>query len=120
YAAEVKMTDRWLGVFLDRFHQLGLERDTVIVLVSDHGFYLGEYGFTGKIAPVPHPPRITTPPIVVDPRPRHAGRESAYRASTHDVGPTVLSMAGVPVPRGMDGVDPSRLFQARPPAPRRC
>ena len=49
YAAEVTMTDRWLGVFLDRLHGCGLERDTVIVLVSDHGFYLGDYGYTGKI-----------------------------------------------------------------------
>ena len=42
YAAEVTMTDRWLGVFLDRLHDLGLERETAIVLVADHGFLLGE------------------------------------------------------------------------------
>jgi arylsulfatase A-like enzyme len=116
YAAEVTMTDRWLGVFLDRFHQLGLDRDTVLVLVSDHGFYLGDYGFTGKIATVLHPPLIRVPLIVVDPRRRHAGRTSTYLASTHDVGPTILSMAGVPVPPGMDGVDLSRFFEgSRPP-----
>ena len=34
YVAEVTMTDRWLGVFLDRFHELKLERDTVVALVS--------------------------------------------------------------------------------------
>ena len=118
YAAEVTMTDRWLGVFLDRFHGLGLERDTVIVLVSDHGFYLGDYGYTGKIATVLHPPLIKTPLIVIDPRRRHAGRKSTYRASTHDVGPTVLSMAGVPVPRGMDGVDLSRFFDGGHPPDR--
>jgi arylsulfatase A-like enzyme len=118
YAAEVTMTDRWLGVFLDRFHELGLERDTVIVLLSDHGFYLGDYGFTGKIATVLHPPLIRVPLIVVDPRRRRAGRTSSYRASTHDVGPTVLSMAGVAVPPGMDGVDLSRLFEGRSPPDR--
>ena len=71
YAAEVTMTDRWLGVFLDRFHELKLERDTVVALVSDHGFYLGDYGYTGKIANVLHPPLIKTPLIVIDPRRRH-------------------------------------------------
>jgi arylsulfatase A-like enzyme len=119
YAAEVTMTDRWLGVFLDRFHELRLDPDTVIVLVSDHGFYLGDYGFTGKIASVLHPPLIKVPLIVIDPRRRHAGRTSSYLASTHDVGPTVLSMAGVPVPRGMDGVDLSRFFEGRRPPRRR-
>jgi arylsulfatase A-like enzyme len=120
YAAEVTMTDRWLGVFLDRFHELGLERDTVMVLVSDHGFYLGDYGFTGKIATVLHPPLIRVPLIVIDPRRRRAGRTSDYRASTHDVGPTVLSMAGVGVPPGMDGVDLSSFFEGGRPRERPC
>ena len=55
YAAEVTMTDRWLGVFLDRLHGLRLERDTVVVLVSDHGIYLGDHGYTGKTAGLLHP-----------------------------------------------------------------
>ena len=49
YAGEVTMTDRWLGHFLDRFHELGLHKNTVIVLLSDHGYLLGERGFTGKV-----------------------------------------------------------------------
>jgi arylsulfatase A-like enzyme len=118
YAAEVTMTDRWLGVFLDRLHGLRLERDTVVVLVSDHGFYLGDYGYTGKTASILHPALIHVPLIVVDPRGRRAGRTSNWFASTHDVGPTVLSMAGVPVPKGMDGVDLSRLFEGRRPPER--
>jgi arylsulfatase A-like enzyme len=118
YAAEVTMTDRWLGVFLDRFHALDLDRETVVALVSDHGFYLGDYGYTGKIATVLHPPLIKTPLIVIDPARRHAGRETSYRAQTHDVGPTLLSMAGVPVPHGMDGVDLSRFFDGKRPAAR--
>ena len=87
------------------------------MLVSDHGFYLGDYGYTGKIANVLHPALIHVPLIVIDPRGRRAGRTTAYPASTHDVGPTILSMAGVPVPSGMDGVDLSRFFEGRrPPA----
>jgi arylsulfatase A-like enzyme len=90
----------------------------VVVLVSDHGFYLGDYGYTGKIATALHPALIKTPLIVIDPRRRRAGRTTGYRASTHDVGPTILSMAGLGVPRGMDGVDLSRLFEGRRPPPR--
>ena len=61
------MTDRWLGVFLDRLHDLRLDRETAIVLVADHGFLLGEYGFTGKISSELHPPLMRVPLVVVHP-----------------------------------------------------
>src|SRR5215211_6915248 len=65
YAAEVTMTDRWLGVMIDQLHGMGLERETVVVLVSDHGYLLGEHGWTGKIASVLHPPLMHVPLVIV-------------------------------------------------------
>ena len=116
HAAEVTMTDRWLGTFLDRLNELGLESETVIVVVADHGIYFGEHGWTGKISTVLHPELIQVPLVVIDPAGREAGTTSAYRASTQDLGPTVLSMAGVPVPEAMQGTDLSVLFEGgRPP-----
>ena len=119
YAAEVTMTDRWLGVFLDRLHELRLERETAIVLVADHGFLLGEHGYTGKKAERLHPELARVPLTVVHPGHRRAGRASDYLASTHDVAPTVLSMAGVRAPRAMTGADLSSVFGGRPPPQRR-
>jgi arylsulfatase A-like enzyme len=119
YAAEVTLTDRWLGVFLDRLHELRLDRDTIVVFVSDHGIYLGDYGLTGKSSVTLHPTLIRVPFAVIDPRGRHAGRTSSWFASTHDIAPTILSMAGVPAPEGMDGVDLSPLFEGRRPRQRR-
>jgi arylsulfatase A-like enzyme len=113
YAAEVTMTDRWLGVFMDRLVELGLDRDTVIVLVADHGILLGDHGFTGKIPIALHPELAQVPLVVVDPDRRLAGRASTYFASTHDIGPTILAMAGLDVPRWMEGVDLSPLFAGR-------
>ncbi|CAN5181714.1 sulfatase [soil metagenome] len=113
YAAELTMTDRWLGTFLDRLHELDLESETAIVLVADHGIYFGERGWTGKISTVLHPELIQVPLVVVDPAGRRAGTTSGYRASTHDVGPTALSMAGVAAPESMQGADLSRLFEGR-------
>jgi arylsulfatase A-like enzyme len=118
YAAEVTLTDRWLGVFLERLHDLRLERDTIIVFVSDHGIYLGDYGLTGKSSVVLHPSLIRVPFVIVDPRGRHAGRTSSWFASTHDNAPTILSMAGLTAPRRMDGVDLSPIFEGRRPPPR--
>jgi arylsulfatase A-like enzyme len=113
YAAEVTMTDLWLGRLLDRLHDLDLERETVIVLVSDHGILLGEHGWTGKVQPGLYPALTRVPFIVVDPRRLHAGRASDFFASTHDIAPTVLSMTDVPAPDAMTGVDLSRAFRGR-------
>ena len=107
------MTDLWLGRLLDRLHDKDLERETVILLVSDHGVLLGEHGWTGKVQAALYPVLINVPFIVVDPARRHAGRKNDFFASTHDVAPTVLSMVDVPAPEAMTGVDLSRAFEGR-------
>ena len=113
YAAEITLTDRWLGMLLDKLHDLRLEDDTVIVLVSDHGILLGEHGWTGKISVALYPALTRVPLIVVDPRRGRRARSSDWFASTHDVAPTILSMAGLRVPERMDGVDLSRPLRGR-------
>jgi len=118
YAAEVTMTDYWLGVFLDRLADRELDRDTLFVLVADHGVFVGEHDFTGKSSEQLYPELIHVPMIVVDPKRRRAGETSTYYASTHDVGPTVLSMAGVQAPEAMNGADLSSLFDGKQPPPR--
>jgi arylsulfatase A-like enzyme len=111
YAAEVTMTDDWMGHFLDRLHDLRLERDTVIALVGDHGILLGEHGWTGKISTALYPALTRVPLVLVHPHRRRAGEGSPWFASTHDVAPTLLSMAGVRTPHRMTGADLSRLFR---------
>jgi arylsulfatase A-like enzyme len=118
YAANVTMTDRWLGTLLDQLHELGLEDDTVVLLLSDHGILIGERGWTGKISGELHPELINVPLLIADPDGRAAGTESGFLASTHDVAPTLLSMAGVEPPPEMDGVDLSPVFRGDP-LPRR-
>ncbi|CAN5548745.1 hypothetical protein BH20ACT19_BH20ACT19_12500 [soil metagenome] len=115
YAAEVTMTDRWLGVFMDRLHDMRLDRNTAVVLCSDHGFLFGERGYTGKKPHELHPALTRVPLTIVHPDRRRAGRTIEGFASTHDVAPTVLSMAGVRAPTRMNGRDLSRAFRGRLP-----
>ena len=109
------MTDRWLGHFMDRFRELGLHKNTVIVLLSDHGYLLGERGFTGKVPSQLHPELAQVPFIVVHPDDRAAGEVSQHFASTHDVGPTVLSMVGIDPPDWMEGTDLSPILEGGAP-----
>jgi arylsulfatase A-like enzyme len=116
YAAEVAMTDHWLGKLLTRLRQLDLQRETVVVLVSDHGIQLGERGWLGKITTQLHPELIQVPLVIADPSGRRAGAQTDYFASTHDLARTLLSMLDVPTPPTMAGVDLSSLFRnAAPP-----
>jgi arylsulfatase A-like enzyme len=118
YAAEVTMTDHWMGVLIDRLHALRLDRETIVVLVSDHGFFLGEHGWTGKISIALHPALIRTPLVIVHPDGRRSGDATDYPAQSHDIAPTILSMAGVRTPRAMNGIDLSKMFRGSRPRDR--
>jgi arylsulfatase A-like enzyme len=110
YGAALTVVDKWLGEFIGRFRELGLHENTALVFVSDHGILLGERGWTGKIAQELHPELIQVPCVIVHPDGKAAGSTSSYFASTQDVAPTLLSMAGVGLPAAMDGEDLSPLF----------
>jgi arylsulfatase A-like enzyme len=119
YGASVTLADAWLHHFLDRFFATDLPHDTVIVLLSDHGIMLGDRGWTGKPALELHPELIQVPFLLRDPSGRMAGQTTPYFVSPHDVGPTLLSMTGMPTPGVMNGVDVSPLLAGGRPRLRR-
>jgi arylsulfatase A-like enzyme len=48
YSGEASMVDRWIGHLLQKITLLGLLDNTLVMIVADHGFYLGEHGYIGK------------------------------------------------------------------------
>jgi arylsulfatase A-like enzyme len=120
YAAEITLIDVWLGRFLDRLANLGLAENTLVVLVSDHGVLLGEYGWVGKRYSEMHEELTHVPLMIRHPQGKAKGRTSQYYASTHDIGPTVLSVLGFEQPAHMNGVDLSPLLDGQRPAKRRA
>jgi arylsulfatase A-like enzyme len=116
----VTQTDRWLGHFMQRFYELGLDENTVILLLSDHGYLLGERGYTGKVPSQLHPELAQVPFVITLPDRRAAGNTSSYFASTHDVGPTLLSLVGLRPPGWMEGVDLSPALEGVEPTQRRA
>ena len=110
------MTDRWLGAFLDRLWTLGLDDSTAIVLVSDHGVFLGERNWTGKGPGKLYPELIHVPLLVREPGGAGAGQSSNWFASTHDVAPTLASLAGIERPSTFEGADLSPVLTGGLPA----
>jgi len=95
--------DRVIGRLQEELVRQGIEHNTVIMFISDNGYFLGERGFAGKW--LMHEPSIRVPLIIYDPRlsPAPGGRVIIEPALNLDLAPTLLEMAGVPVPEKMQG-----------------
>ncbi len=119
YSAEVTMVDTWLGKFLDDLANKGLLDNTLVVLCSDHGVLLGEYGWVGKRYTEVHTELSHVPFAIRHPHGKAKGKASRYWASHHDIGPTVLSALGYEKAHGMNGTDLTRLLDGKQPAQKR-
>ena len=100
YAAEVTMTDYWLGHLIDRLHDLNLERETVIALVADHGISSASTAGPARSRPRSTPALTRVPMIIVHPRPaaRRPARATSPRPTTWR--PRSSRMAGCRRPSG--------------------
>jgi arylsulfatase A-like enzyme len=103
--------DREVARIREQLRRIGADRKTVVIYTADNGFYLGERGLAGKW--LMHEESIRTPMIVCDPRLSNAsrGRRVSRMALNIDVAPTILSLAGVPLPN-VQGRDLTPLLRA--------
>jgi arylsulfatase A-like enzyme len=96
--------DEVVGNLVAQLEAKGLARNTIIIFTGDNGFYLGEHGLAGKW--YGHEESIRVPLIVYDPRNAQLkGKKVEPIALNIDIAPTILRLAGVEVPKGMQGVD---------------
>lgn len=102
YYEKIVGVERSVGKILEMLEKRGLAQNTVIVYLSDHGVHFGEKQLYGKWTPYEASLRI--PFIVYDPRPQAVKKAvRSEMALNIDVAPTLLDLAGVPVPDDMDG-----------------
>jgi arylsulfatase A-like enzyme len=95
--------DMAVGNLVDELKRLGFDDNTVIICTSDHGSFYGEHGFGGKWLMLEE--SIRTPLIICDPRApasRH-GKTCDQMVLNLDVPATVLDLAGIETPVGMQG-----------------
>lgn len=113
YAAEVTMVDAWLGRFLDRARDLGMLKDTLLVVTSDHGHQLGEHGMTGKMPQGLWYELIDVPLLIRAPDGAGAGIKVDSFAQHQDIPLTVLNALGVAPEAALPGVDLLELAAGR-------
>jgi arylsulfatase A-like enzyme len=103
YHALITGIDAAVGMIREALTREGLAANTVIVYTSDNGYSMGAHGFGDKV--LPYEAASKSPLIIFDPRlPRaQAGRVSHALTANVDVAATLLALAGVPAPAGIDG-----------------
>ena len=98
YMAKATMVDHYLGKFLRKIRRLGLEESTAVLLLSDHGAYVGDRGWTHKRPPLYEEiTRVVT--MVRLPDGTGAGKMVRALIQPHDITATLLDLAdAVPLP----------------------
>ncbi|TVQ17060.1 MAG: hypothetical protein EA382_19345 [Spirochaetaceae bacterium] len=105
YFASVMHVDEQVGRLVAALKASGLDRNTWIIVTSDHGEFLGDHHLFHKFMPLEPAARI---PLVVRPPAGsafdRAGSVSDAPVLLTDVMPTILDLASVTPPAGLDGV----------------
>jgi len=118
YDGEITYNDFWFGRMQQDLEALGMLKDTVIVVVSDHGDEFYEHGSVGHGHSV-FEELVATPLLMAGPG-LAAGREVGPDVETIDVLPTLLELAGVPAPAAVQGESLLALVDdpaSQPPRP---
>ncbi|MDJ0852530.1 MAG: sulfatase [Myxococcota bacterium] len=95
YDGEILWTDEWVGRMLEALDEAGLEDDTLVVVVSDHGEEFFEHGRKGHRENL-FDESLLVPWIMRWPRGLEAGVRVASQVRLEDVAPTILELAGLP------------------------
>ncbi|GIX08124.1 MAG: hypothetical protein KatS3mg115_2527 [Candidatus Poribacteria bacterium] len=98
YAGEVTFVDKWIGVLLEAISSLGLDENTLIMHLSDHGEPFGEHGIIRKARPWAYWELVEIPWIVRLPGGEHGGQRIDAIVQPRDLMPTVLDALGIREP----------------------
>jgi uncharacterized sulfatase len=110
YHASVSFIDAQVGVLMETLDRLRLWNDTVVVLLGDHGFHLGEHhGLWRKDTLFEE--TLRTPLIIAAPQVQRPGEAAKSEVELLDLYPTIVELAGLPRVPGLDGTSLAPLIR---------
>ena len=112
YYAMVANVDWNFGRILEAIEKAGIREDTIVVFTSDHGEMFGAQGRRAKN--IFYEEAVRVPFVVRWPGKTPPGRVSDACLNTPDIMPTLLSMAGMPIPAKVEGTDLSHCALGKP------
>ena len=99
YLASTAFVDAQVGRVLAKLTELGLDRNTIVLLTGDHGYQLGEHGLWAKQTLFEEGTRV---PLIVS-APGIRPGVSKGLVEQVDIFPTLAGLAGLPVPATVQG-----------------
>ena len=95
--------DNVINRVTQHLEKAGVADNTIIIFTGDNGYYEGQRGFAGKWSHYEESLRV--PLIIYDPRAdkKQRGKVAKPMALNTDIAPTILSYAGVNVPKHYQG-----------------
>ncbi len=102
YCEALVAMDQQIGRVLDKLEEMGVAENTIVVYAGDNGYFWGEHRLVDKRWPYEESIRIPFivryPEAIKDP-----GRRADQMVLNIDLAPSLLDMAGVPIPENMEG-----------------
>ena len=109
YWACVSFLDAQIGRVLKTLDELGMADNTVVLLVSDHGWQLGEHKLWSKCSNYEEAARV---PLIVAAPGITRGAKTDALAELVDIYPTVCELTGLPIPEHVEGKSMLPLLKA--------
>lgn len=100
YAACISFVDAQIGMLLKELDRLGLRKNTIVVLWSDHGYKLGDYGMWCKHTNFELDTRVA---LIVSAPGLERNEKSDALVELVDLYPTIVELAGLPAPDDVHG-----------------
>lgn len=101
YFASIEFMDAQVGRVLNKLEELGLEKNTIVVFTSDHGYHLGEHGLWQKMSLFEESSRV--PLIIAGPGLKASGQAVETPVGHIDLYPTLCEMCDVKGPSNLQG-----------------
>lgn len=98
FAGKVTMVDEQFGTVLDRLDENDLWDETVVIVTSDHGYFLGDHGWVGKNDPPVYDVLARTPLMIWHPDSPRMGERLSPLTSAVDLYATMLEALDADVP----------------------
>jgi arylsulfatase A-like enzyme len=110
YDGGIAWVDSEVGRFLDGLEDLGISKDTLVILVSDHGEEFFEHGQKAHRRQL-YRESVHVPLIIRWPGNLPANRHVAGPVGLLDIAPTILAASGLPAPESWMGRDLLKLVR---------
>jgi choline-sulfatase len=108
YHAGVTYADAQVGKVLAKLDELGLSDNTIVILMGDHGYSLGEHGLWAKHSTFDV---ATKTPLMIRVPNMPANQTVKGLVEFIDIFPTLTELAGIPTPKQVSGESLAKLVK---------